>query len=187
MMLHNKTMRAAAISTTIISLLSTQSCDAFLSSSSRQRTSALISSSSVNNLPATSVGDKSRKLQSCRASSTPLFMSAPTQLPDTIHELAAEAQTTPQMMRVLWQLAADACKNMQKGVSYHQHYLLVCSFFAQLNSSICCNSHCYTTEIISFSTTINLFNRSGLSHHPLARHGTKTLQPNIPQQTNGPL
>jgi len=45
-------------------------------------------------------------------------MSAPAaKVPDTIHELAAEAETTPQMMRVLWQLAADACKNMQKGDS----------------------------------------------------------------------
>ena len=130
-MLHNRTMRAAAISTTIISLLSSQSCDAFLSSSG-QRTSALFSSSSINNLPATSVGDKSRKLQSCRASSTPLFMSAPAKVPDTIHELAAEAQTTPQMMRVLWQLAADASKNMQKGVSYHQHHHLCVHFRVQL-------------------------------------------------------
>lgn len=45
-------------------------------------------------------------------------MSAPTQVSDSIHELAAEAQTTPQLMRALWQLAADASKNMQKGVSY---------------------------------------------------------------------
>jgi hypothetical protein len=44
-------------------------------------------------------------------------MSAPTQVLGTIHELAAEAQTTPQMMRALWRLAADATKNMQKGVS----------------------------------------------------------------------
>jgi len=36
---------------------------------------------------------------------------------DSIHELAAEAQTTPQLMRALWQLAADASKNMQKGDS----------------------------------------------------------------------
>jgi hypothetical protein len=44
-------------------------------------------------------------------------MSAPTQVSDKINELAAEAQTTPQLMRVLWELAADASKNMQKGVS----------------------------------------------------------------------
>ena len=112
-------MRAAAISTTIISLLTSQSCDAFLSSSGQRSALVSSSSSSVNNSPATSVADTSRKqLQSCRASSTHLFMSAPTQVPDTIHTLAAEAQTTPQMMRVLWQLAADASKNMQKGVSY---------------------------------------------------------------------
>ena len=116
MMMYKRTMRAAAISTTIISLLSSQSCDAFLSSSGR-RTSAVTSSNNLN-LPATFVADKSRKHTSCRANNTPLFMSAPTQVSDSIHELAAAAQTTPQLMRALWQLAADASKNMQKGVSY---------------------------------------------------------------------
>ena len=126
---NKRTMRAAAITTTIIFLLSSQNCDAFLSSSG-QRSALISSSSSVNNSPATSVADTSRKqLQSCRASSTHLFMSAPTQVPGTIHQLAAEAQTTPQMMRVLWQLAADASKNMQKGVSYMPYIIhhLVCS------------------------------------------------------------
>mmetsp|Transcript_11492 Transcript_11492/g.17224 ORF Transcript_11492/g.17224 Transcript_11492/m.17224 type:complete len:609 (-) Transcript_11492:90-1916(-) len=114
-MMYKRTMRAATISTTIISLLSSQSCDAFLSSSGR-RTSAVTSNNNVN-LPATFVADKSRKHTSCRANNTPLFMSAPTQVSDSIHELAAEAQTTPQLMRALWQLAADASKNMQKGDS----------------------------------------------------------------------
>ena len=58
------------------------------------------------------MADKKHKI----SSSTSLFLSSPTQLSDTIIGLAAEAETTPQMMRALWELVADASKNMQKGV-----------------------------------------------------------------------
>jgi hypothetical protein len=112
-------------------------------------------------------------------------MSAPTQVPDTIHELAADAQTTPQMMRALWQLAADACKNMQKGVSLY----LVCAKVQP------CFSNKYnilqTYNIIYSSHTqpsiASFIQSPGFSHRPLSRHGTKIIQPKIPQQINGPL
>jgi hypothetical protein len=113
-------------------------------------------------------------------------MSAPTQVSDSIHELAAEAQTTPQLMRALWQLAADASKNMQKGVSYLSIIIYLVCLFVYTTLSHQYQFHYVTIKSCHVNNHYS-FNRTGLSHRPLSRHGTKTIQPKIPQQTNGPL
>jgi hypothetical protein len=110
-------------------------------------------------------------------------MSAPTQVLGTIHELAAEAQTTPQMMRALWRLAADATKNMQKGVSN-----ILCAKV----------QHLVEYKIYLYSSINRLMNKlllflllqphtPGFSHRPLSRHGTQIIRPKVSQQINGPL
>ena len=65
-------------------------------------------------------------------------MSAPVQVSSNIHELAAEATTTPQMMRVLWQLAADASKNMQKGVS-NCNLMYMYNIYVYVYNSVSCS------------------------------------------------
>ena len=82
-------------------------------------------------------------------------MSAPTKVSDSIHELAAAAQTTPQLMRALWQLAADASKNMQKGVSYLSIIIISCVLICVYNSLINTNFITKPSNHFTSTTIIN--------------------------------
>ena len=126
-------MTAAVIATSVITLLSSlpSPCDAFLLSNPPALISSGSKSSSSFSSPlaiftATSAAvDKSKRCSAATAASR-LFLSSSAQQSDTISGLAAKAETTPQLMHVLWLMVADASKNMQKGVSNIITNLLLC-------------------------------------------------------------